>query len=104
MLLCLIPFDRNASNFFLSFALSMVRFMDNIPCNGIFILIFRVKEYSVRRKMRSTQPKVFHPYEDGVSGEGSFLRLLKEAIRAAGRRRAELREVQAVLLAMGWHP
>jgi len=61
----------------------------------------------VWRNMRNlTKLEVFHPCEDGVSGEGSFLRLLAEAMRTAskGRRRVELRELQRALLELGWHP
>jgi len=56
--------------------------------------------------MKSAQTQVFHPYKDGVSGEGSFLQLLVEAVCAVskGRRRVELRELQRALLERGWHP
>ena len=49
---------------------------------------------------------MFHPCRDGVADQECFLKLLTDAIRVAarGRRRAELREVQAALLARGWHP
>jgi len=58
------------------------------------------------RNMKPAQTRVFHPYKDGVSGEGSFLQLLVEAMCAVskGRRRVELRELQRALLERGWHP
>jgi hypothetical protein len=55
---------------------------------------------------KTTQLEKFHPYEDGKSEGGQFLLLLADAIGQMpnGRGRAELRKVQARLLARGWHP
>jgi hypothetical protein len=45
-----------------------------------------------------------HPRKDGFVGEERFLRLFIDAFwaAAAGRRRADLREVQTELLDRGW--
>jgi hypothetical protein len=106
MLLILIPFERNTSSFFLSFTLNMDRFMGNIPFNGIFILIFPIKEYSVKRNMSQKERPDPHPSEDGSPGQDHFLKILTEAFKVAAgkRKRAELREIQAALLPRGWHP
>ena len=54
---------------------------------------------------KTIQVQRFHPEQDGKS-EGRFLKLLAEAVgqTSNGQRRAELRVVQARLLARGWHP
>ncbi|MGA3297301.1 MAG: hypothetical protein ABSD41_07605 [Candidatus Bathyarchaeia archaeon] len=55
---------------------------------------------------QTLQVQEFHPRRDGKSEERYFLKLLSDAIGQTpnGRRRAELRVVQARLLARGWHP
>ncbi len=79
--------------------------MGNIPFNGIFILIFPEKEYSVKRNMSQRERPHFHPSEDGSPGQDHFLKILTEAFRVAakGKKRAELWEIQAALLTRGWH-
>jgi len=48
----------------------------------------------------------FHPEPDGDETKMIFGKVLSEAFRDAvnGRRRVELRQLQAALLARGWHP
>ena len=52
------------------------------------------------------QAEDFHPEADGDEGQTVFGRVLSETFRDAanGRRRVELRQLQAALLARGWHP
>jgi len=64
--------------------------------------IWRVYGMACQKK----QAEDFHPEADGDEGETVFGRVLSETFRDAanGRRRVELRQLQAALLARGWHP
>jgi hypothetical protein len=58
------------------------------------------------RPIRQVSTSAFHLLEDGLVDQERFLRLLVDAFRVAsrGRKRVDLRQLQAELLHRGWHP